>query len=124
MIVATVRVDNDDLAQAIARDLAAGVVEQAQDEVGFDGDGSGVVARFQDLREYEIREDDRRFNFRRAAADLAGNLHIGGEWQMVSMPLDAGQRKQTNSLNLCCHLRELIACEFFPTHKSSLLWGL
>ena len=56
-----VRVDQNDFVQAVSRDLTAHVVKQFQDEISFDSNRAGTVPGLEDLREDEIREDDRRF---------------------------------------------------------------
>jgi hypothetical protein len=90
IVIASVRVDDHDLLEPVARDLAAGAFEQADGEVGFDADATGVLPRFQDLCEDKIREHNGRFKLRGTVAYFAADEHIRAEGHMVPVPLDAG----------------------------------
>ena len=74
------------------------------------------MLRFQDLRENEIREYDRRYERGGTAADITPDLRIRSERQMVAVSLDNRQREQTHPLCRCYCLWKLVASEFFPTH--------
>jgi hypothetical protein len=54
MLIATVRIDNDDLFHAIAGDLTADVIQQTKDEFRVNGDGALAMARFENLCEYNV----------------------------------------------------------------------
>lgn len=79
MVIAAVGVDDDDLIQAVARNLAAGGFQQAYGQFGFDADAAGVVARFQDLGEYEVRKNDSTLQCGGTVAQFAGDEHVGPE---------------------------------------------
>ena len=77
MVIAAMGIDDDDLFQAVAGDLAAGVFQQAHDRFRLDADRAGDMAGFEDLGEDEVREDHHRFKFCRPAAEFTADDHIG-----------------------------------------------
>jgi hypothetical protein len=76
MLIATVRIENDDLFHAIAGDLTADVIQQTQDELRVNGDGALAMARFENLCEYNVGENNRGFDRCCPAAELAINKHV------------------------------------------------
>jgi hypothetical protein len=90
VVVAAMRIDDHNLLKSVARDLTAGVLEQADRQIRLDANAAGVMPRFEDLCEDKIREHDGRLQRRGAVTNFAPNEHIGRKRQVMPMPLDAG----------------------------------
>jgi hypothetical protein len=74
-----VRVDDADLLQSVTRNLATDVIEEAQEEFRFDGDGTGRVSRFQYPRKDEIGKDAGGLQRGRSLAHLTADEHVGAQ---------------------------------------------
>jgi hypothetical protein len=61
-VVAPVPIDEHDLAQSVACGLCAHLIQQTEHQIGRYGDRARHVARFEDLREVDVREDHRRLS--------------------------------------------------------------
>jgi hypothetical protein len=64
VIVASMGIDDHNFLQSIPGDFAAGVFEQGNDQVRFDANTTGIMARFQDLGKDKVRENDCRLQRR------------------------------------------------------------
>ena len=119
MVIAAMGIDDDDLFQAVAGDLTAGVFQQVDNRFRLDANRARDMSGFEDLGEDEVREDHHRFKFCRPAAEFTANEHIGAEWQVMPVAFDAREREQADILGLFHCLRELVSSQFFPTHSLS-----
>jgi hypothetical protein len=54
MLIATVRIDNDDLFHPITGYLATDIIQQVQNELRVNDDGALAMARFENLCEYNV----------------------------------------------------------------------
>src|SRR5687768_16302198 len=90
IVIASMRIDDDDLLESVARNLTTGTLKQANCQLWFNTDTARIMPRFQNLREYKIWKNNRRFQRRSAITYFAANEHIRCEWQMMAVTLDTG----------------------------------
>src|SRR5689334_365681 len=98
VVIAAMCVDDDDLFQAITRDLAAGTFKQTEGQIRLNANTTRIVPRFKDLGKYEIGKYNCGLQGGGAIACFTPNEHVSRKRQMVSVPFDAGQRQQANTL--------------------------
>jgi hypothetical protein len=96
--VAAMSVDDHDLGETVAGDLATHSLEQTEEKVRLRSNSALAMPRFQDLTQEDIREDDDGLDLRRPAAELAGDEQVCAKRQMVAVPFDARQGEQTYPL--------------------------
>ena len=113
-VVAAVAVDDDDLLAAVARHLAHRLLQQGELRRQAVGDGSGLLARLEDLAEVVLGKHDGVLLLDRVHHREAHVEQVGAQRQMGAMLFDDAERQHAHALRLMDCLDEVRAGQFFP----------
>ena len=115
VIVAAVRVVQDDLLESVAPDLVQHTLQQIEQQRGPQGERAGEGARLVDLPKIKQRKDHRRLLLGSQAGQAVPDQRICAERQMLTVLFQHPQAQHTNASFL--HRRGKIrGGQIFPLH--------
>ena len=120
VVVTAVAVDDQDLLAAVARHFVGGFLQEFKLYVRAVGDGSRLVAGFEDLPEIVSREDHGVFLLGAALSDPAHVDEVRPERQLRAMLLNDAEGEDARAPGLLDGFDEISGGEFLPVNAQEL----
>src|SRR5262249_1248925 len=112
--ISAVAVDDQDLLEAVSRDLGAGGVEQVPDEARWKREGARLMARLVNLAVKIVWEDDGVLLFHRASPEVTRLDQIGADRCMWPVLLEDADGQNGRLVGFLERLRPVAGGELIP----------